>query len=318
VNAFVCKWLDSWVIRSAAARMPGPTGCNPQLDAAEALINSDNFFAPEVEVPNVVVAPDGRFEFCSSIQTPFAQNNVAHGRLFRCEKSTSKPTVILLHGWNDDINYRLRFPFFAKQFNRLGMNCAVLELPFHFQRRPVPPASVRNFISENVLSTVQATQQAIADIRALRAWLKEQGSEHVSLWGISLGGWLAGLSICHDDQFHSAVLVTPVARMDRMIAETAFVAPIRHALRGAKMDLAPFNLDNHQPQIPKNKILIVEAIYDRFVPVETVEDLWQAWGEPEIWRRDCGHITVMISLGLMKSTAKWMARHAVEVATSAR
>ncbi len=314
VNALVCKLLDSWVIRSAAARMPAPTGCNPQLAAAEALINSENFFAPEVSAPKLIFASNGRFEFRSAIQTPFVQNNVVYGRIFRCRNSwTSKPTVILLHGWNDDISYRFRFPFLARQFNRIGMNCVILELPYHFQRRPAPPAAVRNFISDDVLRTVQATQQAIADIRALREWLKEQGCEQVSLWGISLGGWLAGLTVCHDEQFHSAVLVTPVARMDRMIAETAFVAPIRRALRGAKMDLAPFNLDNHRPRIAKQNILIVEATYDRFVPAETVEDLWQAWGEPEIWRRHSGHITVMISIGLMKATAKWMAGRSVKV-----
>src|SRR5207302_418688 len=111
-------------------------------------------------------------------------------------------------------------------------------------------------------------------------------------------------------------LVTPVARMDRMIAETAFVAPIRDALRGANMNLSPFNLDNHHPRIAKDHILIVEATYDRFVPSETVEELWRAWGEPEIWRRKWGHITVMASLGLMKSTAKWMARRGAIVPAS--
>jgi hypothetical protein len=91
-----------------------------------------------------------------------------------------------------------------------------------------------------------------------------------------------------------------------MIDETAFVAPIRRALEGHNLDLSPFNLHEHQPQIPKENILLVEAIYDRFVPAETIEDLWRAWDEPEIWRRPCGHITVMLSLGLMKATARWM------------
>jgi hypothetical protein len=47
MKALLCKWLDSWVIRSAAARMPGPTGCNPQLGEAEALMHSPDFFAPD-------------------------------------------------------------------------------------------------------------------------------------------------------------------------------------------------------------------------------------------------------------------------------
>lgn len=298
--------------------MPPPTGCNPQLAAAEALMQGDNFFAPKITVPKLTFASEERFHFHSQVQTPFAENNTVYGRLFRCRHSwTKKPTVILLHGWNDDINYRFRFPWFSRQINRFGINCAMVELPYHFQRRPQPPAPVRNFISEDVLRTVEATHQAIADIRALAAWLKEQGSEQVSLWGISLGGWLGGLTICHDDQFHSAVLVTPVARMDRMIAETAFVAPIRHALRGAKIDLAPFNLDNHHPRIPKENVLVVEAKYDRFVPPETVEDLWHAWEQPEVWRRNFGHITIMVAPGLMNATAKWLAARAKPVPASA-
>jgi pimeloyl-ACP methyl ester carboxylesterase len=313
VKALFCQWLDSWVIRSAAARMPGPTGCNPQLDAAEALMSSEDFFTPQVSAPRLVFSSDENFEFSSEIQTPFVHNNTVHGRLYRCSTDwQSKPTVILLHGWNDDLNYKFRFPMLSWQLNRMGMNCVILTLPYHFNRRPHAPASVRNFISEDILRTVQATQQAIADICSMRKWLVEQGNEQVSLWGISLGAWLAGLTICHNDVFHSAVLLTPVARMDRMIAETAFVAPVKRALNGSKLNMAHFNLNTHRPQIPKENVLLVEATHDRFVPAETVEDLWQAWGQPDIWRRNCGHVTIMVSIGLMKSTAKWLQSRAIE------
>jgi pimeloyl-ACP methyl ester carboxylesterase len=318
VKALFCQWLDSWVISSAAARMPKPTGCNPQLDAAEALLAADDFFAPQVASPHLVFGSGDKFEFRSQIQTPFVHNNTVYGRFHRCGADwTSKPTVILLHGWNDDINYRFRFPIFAWQLNRLGMNCIVLTLPYHFQRRPHPPASVRNFISEDILRTVEATRQAIADICSVTKWLVEQGNEQVNLWGISLGAWLAGLTLCHNEMFQSAVLVTPVSRMDRMIAETAFVEPVRRALKGSNVDMTQFNLDTYLPRIPKENILLVEATHDRFVPAETVEDLWHAWGEPEIWRRNLGHVTVMISLGLMKSSAKWLLRRAAAIPASA-
>jgi dienelactone hydrolase len=197
------------------------------------------------------------------------------------------------------------------------MNCVVLTLPYHFERRPHSEAPVRNFISEDILRTVEATQQCIADICAVTKWLKEQGNEQVSLWGVSLGAWLAGLTICHNDVFQSAVLVTPVARMDRMIAETAFAEPVRCALKGSNVDMTQFNLDAHRPRIPIQNILLVEATYDRFVPPKTVEDLWKAWGKPEIWRRNWGHVTVMASLGLMKSSAKWLASRAPAVTVSA-
>jgi dienelactone hydrolase len=318
VNAFLCKWLDAWVIRSAAARMPGPCGCDPQLDAAEGLIRSEDFFRTPVEAAKLEFLQGERFRFQSPIQTPFDHNNVVYGRLYRSgENWQSRPSVILLHGWNDELNHRFRFPTLARQFNRAGINCAMIELPYHFQRKPHPPATVQNFISEDILRTVEATQQSLADIRALAGWLREQGSEQVSIWGISLGAWLAGLAICHGEQFHSAVLLTPVARMDRMIAETAFVEPVRRALKGGNVDLSIFNLREHEPQIPRENILLVEAKYDRFVPAETVEELWNAWNQPEIWRRNCGHVTAMMSFGLMKSTAEWVASRSHAVPASA-
>jgi dienelactone hydrolase len=318
VNAFFCKWLDSWVIRTAAARMPPPIGCDPELAAAQAMLDQPDFFRPDVKLPQLELHAGDRFVFQSAIKTPFSKNNTVHGRFSRCGADwQSKPTVILLHGWNDEINYRLRFPMLLRYFNRLGINTAIIALPYHFERRPFAPAPVRNFISEHILRTVEATQQSLADIRAFARWLNAQGCEQVSLWGISLGAWLAGLTICYDDSFHSAVLVTPVARMDRMIGETAFVAPIRNALKRGNMNLSVFNLDEHQPLIPKENILIVEAKYDRFVPAETVETLWQAWDGPEIWRRDCGHVTVMVSLGLSRLTARWLQSHSFIVPASA-
>lgn len=298
--------------------MPGPTGCDPQLREAKTLMRSAEFFSVPVDPAKLEFLQGDRFQFQSPIQTPFVHNNVVHGRLFRCgDDWRTRPCVILLHGWNDEINHRFRFPSLARHFNRVGINCAMIELPYHFQRKPHPPATVQNFISEDILRMVEATQQSLADIRALAGWLKEQGSEQVSIWGISLGAWLAGLATCHDEQFHSAVLVTPVARMDRMIAETAFVEPVRRALNGSKVDLAVFNLQEHQPKISKENILLVEAKYDRFIPAETIEDLWHAWGEPEIWRRNAGHVTIMLSFGFMKATAEWVANHSVVGTASA-
>src|SRR5947207_12881787 len=89
------------------------------------------------------------------------------------------------------------FPILPLHYNLVGINCAMIELPYHFQRKPHAPATVQNFISEDILRTVEATQQSLADIRALAGWLKEQGCEQISIWGISLGAWLAGLAICH-------------------------------------------------------------------------------------------------------------------------
>jgi hypothetical protein len=92
VNAFFCKWLDSWVIRNAASRMPGPTGCNPQLRAAQTLISAEDFFSAPVEPAKLEFLRSERFQFPSPIQTPFVHNNVGR-RSFCCTVGTMNSII---------------------------------------------------------------------------------------------------------------------------------------------------------------------------------------------------------------------------------
>jgi hypothetical protein len=118
------------------------------------------------------------------------------------------------------------------------------------------------------------------------------------------------LLACHEPQARFAVLMTPVNRMDRAIRELAFCAPIRRSLRDASICLDRLNLLHHQPLIPPQKILLVQSRYDLFAPSETVEELWQAWDQPHIWRVRHGHISVLMSFLVMERTVRWVANAA--------
>ena len=134
----------------------------------------------------------------------------------------------------------------------------------------------------------------------------------VGLWGVSMGAWLAGLTLCHDSRIGCAVLTVPVARLDRLIEEAAFCETIRCALHDRRVDLHKFNLVSNRPAIARENILLVEAEYDLFVAKETVEDLWRAWAEPEIWRFRHGHISVLSARGLSNRVVRWIAAKAGE------
>jgi len=301
------KLIDRWIIRLAAAHMPRTNGLKLHLDEANQLLRAPDFFCDFVTAPKDF-KPDGEtFQFTSSIATPWQENNIVHGKIFSCgENWQSRPVVILLHGWNDELNYRFRFPRLAHALNRYGINCATLELPYHFRRRPREAGAVRNFFSQDMLRTVEATRQAVADIRALRHWLGAQGGARVGVWGISLGAWLGGLLACHEPKINFAVLMMPVARTDRCVEELKFCEPIRQSLQGATADTKKFNLIEHRPLVPKENILLVEAEHDLFVPKETVEELWRDWNEPEIWRLPHGHISILLSSRVMKRAVEWI------------
>jgi pimeloyl-ACP methyl ester carboxylesterase len=192
----------------------------------------------------------------------------------------------------------------------MGISAATLQMPWQFDRRPLELGAWGNFLCVDLLHTVEATLQAMADIRAFVNWLLEQACPFVGLWGVSLGGWLAGLTICHDPRIAAAVLTVPAARLDRIIEKTAFCETIRYALQDQHVDLHHLNLMSRSPVVARENILLIEAEYDLFVAKDTLEELWQAWGRPEIWRYRHAHISILWEPGLSNRVARWIATKA--------
>jgi dienelactone hydrolase len=190
-----------------------------------------------------------------------------------------------------------------------GVNVLRFELPYHGRRRPAPAEGhqpPRNFLSGDLLHVVQALEQAIADTRALVSWLRQEGITQIGLWGISLGGWLGGVLACVERQLTAAVLMTPVVRLDRTIAEALFCAPLRRSLNGARPDVSVLNLVTHRPQLSPDRILVVACEHDLFAPIATIEELQAAWNQPLTWRLAHGHISVLFSAPVMRRTAAWL------------
>ncbi|MEO6181589.1 MAG: alpha/beta hydrolase family protein [Verrucomicrobiota bacterium] len=309
MHPLLTRSLDRLIIRLAANAMPEPERHEPHAAEAATLLGHPDFFCDFVQSPSDFEFIIGNhFQFWSAISTPWSKNNLVRGRFFTCaEHWQNFSTVILLHGWNDEISYRWRLPFVAKRLARQQVNTILLELPYHLQRRPDSPGAINDFISEDLWRMVEATRQSIADTRATVKWLASAGCERIGLWGTSLGAWLTGLIISHEPQLNFAVLTTPVTQIERVINELAFCAPIRRSYVNSKVPLSSLNLASHRPKVPVANILIQEAEHDLFAPKEAIEDLWIAWNQPEIWRLRHGHISLLTSIPLMTRTVNWIA-----------
>lgn len=306
---FLVRPLDRLAIRSATSSVTVVDECG-DITAAERLLQQPDLFAAPVEPAGDLAFTSGHdFHFTSPMEAAWKENRIVHGKLYRAgENWKRKPSVVLLHGWNGELGYWRQFPYLAWRLNRRGVNAAMFELPYHAQRKPQAPDAIRNFISHDLRCMIQATQQALADARALLGWLRQQASPAVGFWGVSLGAWLAGLLACHEPAGRFTVLMTPVSRMDRAIRELAFCEPIRRSLGEASISFDRLNLLYHRPLMPPERILIVQSRYDLFAPSETVEELWSTWNRPEIWRLRHGHISVLMSPWVMERTVRWIAK----------
>lgn len=307
--SLVAKPLDRLAIRSACGSvLPSPDGQPHGAEAAQFLARSD-FFAPGQAPAALKFTGSSSFEFPSCVRTGSVTNDLVRGR---CEFATrewqQRPSVILLHGWNASLQYQWQFPYWSQLLARAGVNAFRFELPHHMSRRPAEPDAIRNFLSGNLLHVVQRTHQALADVRALASWLREQGSPRVGAWGVSLGGWLTGLAVAHQPEIEVAALLTPVVRMERAVKELAFFDPIRESLTGLDAQFETLNLVAHSPPPPSRKALVVACTLDLFAPCETIDELERAW-RPEVWRVPHGHISVLLSSRVIRRMVQWMARN---------
>jgi alpha-beta hydrolase superfamily lysophospholipase len=313
LRAILTKPLDWLVIQLARRHVRLGPAPPPELERLEQCLRRADFFGgsdlPRIGCP---LAGSGRLAYASPVITPFPENNTVHGRWFPAsDRWEGYPTAILLHGWNAALFYRYGFPLLAARLQRAGVNVAAIELPYHMQRRP-RQGVVTDFISSDLERTIEASRQAIADVRVLCDWFASRTGRGVGVWGFSLGAWLAGLVAHAEPHLNFAVLTTPIARIDRVIDELPFCEPVRRSLESLSLDLRGLNLVSHQPRLDPSRILLMESRHDLFAPAETVEELWQAWGQPEIWRLSHGHISVMASVAIMRRAGQWIARKASE------
>jgi pimeloyl-ACP methyl ester carboxylesterase len=274
------------------------------LEEALEFLNGPDFIPAASDTAQIEFDGPRHFKFPTPRPGKVEENNLVYGRLYRCaERWEERPVIILLDG-SPAVGYHTVFPLFARRFNRAGFNVATLVASYHMQRRPRRP------FDWDCLEFALVMAQNVAEIRALTGWLLDEGCPSVALLGFSFGGWLAGLTACSDARIAGAVLTVPGVRM--RCSQPVVWRRVREALQALRpaqeaMDTTRLNLILSTPVIPKENILLVEGIYDLFADPQAIEELWQKWQQPEIWRLPHGHVSGQLRLGLMGRVLPWLA-----------
>jgi hypothetical protein len=128
-----------------------------------------------------------------------------------------------------------------------------------------------------------------------------------------MGAWYAGMAACHDSRLAAVVLGAPCARLNPWVEKHAVSSRIRSMLQRTeqlleKVNLTPLSLTRIHPVIPRENILLMEGIYDLMCPKDDIEDLWQTWRRPDIWRLPCGHVGICCGFapGFTRRVLRWL------------
>lgn len=185
-------WAERWPV---AERLPYG-GETPERWLKElnrlAIEHSDEFFG--YEKPERFRLEGGFVRYQSPVWTPYPANNLVHGQWFPAEKPNGKAVIVLPH-WNASQN---QHGGLCQGLAKFGLSAVRLSLPYHDFRMPAELRRADFAMSSNIARTVDATRQAVADIRAMIDWLREMGYERVGICGTSIGSCYACLASAHD------------------------------------------------------------------------------------------------------------------------
>ncbi len=311
------SWLDRWDERRAAEgdktksatapavgahlAFPGAAATTPlhgfAAQAANALKDPDFFALPAGYAPHI--ERDGTMvRFPSSVSTGVAENDLVWADM--TETAVKDHALIVLHHWNAS----RRNTALAKLLSKRGISVVQMALPYHLERaRPNAPHA-DGMLSANLGRTVQSMRQAVLDTRHLVAWLRGCGYGQISVLGMSLGSWVAGLAAAQEPLISRAALFLTAGSLADMVWTGRATRHIRASL-APSIDLddlraawVPLNLEHHAEGLarPGLRVQMTLAKRDTVVLPGLTEQFLQALhakGQTsQVHRLNCGHYSL--------------------------
>lgn len=242
----------------------------------------------------------GKFKYKSSVQSGDSRNDSVTGELFLHENEDAAH-VIFVHGWRMDSNERVK-KIFHDHMTNLKWNMYYFTLPYHFERKPNQSLfSGEYMVSANIERTVQATRQAVADLRTLIKWIKANKNGPLILIGISLGGVITNLTALVESDIDVLASIFYANRLSYSIWKTNPGKFIRKDLEHHGVtynDLIDYwkitEPSQALPKVKKENILLISGKHDLYVHREDTDYLWASWEKPTRYIYTCGHAGIVL------------------------
>jgi dienelactone hydrolase len=296
-------WGLDWAHNWPCARQFPRNGHDPEtylrvLNEA-GIASSDEFFA--YEKPRDFRLEVNRLRFTSAVHTPYPENNAVHGQWFPAKPGSPRRAVVVLPHWNANASQHNGL---CKGLAALGISALRISLPYHDYRMPAELKRADYAVSANIGRTIDATRQAVIDVRSMADWLEMEGYERIGIVGTSLGSCYAYLASAHDDRFETNVYNHCSTYFADVVWAGLSTQHIRQGLE-KEIDLERLRQAWHVISPPvyaekyaakKKKSLFIYARYDTTFPPHLSEEVIEKARETEIDHNvvalPCGHYTL--------------------------
>lgn len=218
----------------------------------------------------------------------------------------------------------------ATHLANAGVRVLMPILPGNFTRVAHGSTSGKDFFDTNVERAVRFWEQSVVDVLSVVDWMKQEGLwlAKTHLFGFCLGGMVAVLLNAVSDDFERTILMTVGGEMATLLWYSPTLAFFRRnekLLREApygvgqkesflkmfdedirklsqfetveqmqRSDIHPYlKLDPlaYAKFVKRDRIIFVEALFDRALPKRSRKLLWEALGRPKRYIIPSGHVT---------------------------
>ncbi|RWQ62960.1 dienelactone hydrolase-related enzyme [Mesorhizobium sp.] len=311
------SWLDRWDERRARHGEEGKKPTDFALDAERAFPGANKVTSIEefcaladqavadpafFDDPNVsdqgFERLDGWLKFPSGISTDIEQNNIVSAKI--TESGSFDQAMVIFHHWNASSRNRQIANFFSQR----GITVVEIAMPYHFERSRPGSVHADYMLSPNLGRTIQSIRQAVLDGRKLIRWLKSEGYSEISVLGMSLGSWVAGLIAARDQAVSKASLFLTAGSLADMVWTGRATRSIRDSLEpeieltDLRRAWGPLNLENYAQSLarPDLDLHVVLAKRDKVVlpalSASFMQRLENAGARLTILALNCGHYSL--------------------------
>ncbi|MGI8742095.1 MAG: alpha/beta hydrolase family protein [Bryobacteraceae bacterium] len=293
-------WGLDWTERWPQAQMQVRNGHSPAQYLSElnrlAIADSDVFFG--YRTPPDFKLDNGILRFSSPVETPYPENNIVHAQWFPAKGDRA---VVLLPHWNAPADGHNAL---CRGLSKLGISALRISLPYHDYRMPAELQRADYAVSANLARTIDATRQAVIDVRCCFDWLESQGYQRFGVVGTSLGSCYACLASAHDSRIKVNVFNHCATYFADVVWTGLSSQHIRQALephidvaglRDAWMAISPVNyLEKFAGK--KSKSLFIYTSYDTTFLPEFSKAIINRMREHKVDHKvvvlPCGHYTM--------------------------
>ena len=240
--------------------------------------------------------------------TRYEKNNTVLAEYFQPLDVTGAPLVILFHGIGDQLLIPCKM--LARSLARKGMACLVLYSVFHSRRMAdevksrYPALTPEEWFEHYIIS--------VTDVRQAIDWAKgrtEINSAKVGVIGISFGGFISAITMGIDERIKAGAFLIAGGnsqkigrlsrkrsmRRDYSVTEEEYNHG-QQAYRQYLNEVAGKGFENVTPpsrgflidpmtfghRLQDKPVLMLNALWDEYIPRQATLDLWEASGKPAI------------------------------------